>query len=308
MGTSRFAAEILSGLVASKYNIVSVYTGVDKKNGREQKMTTSEVKILAEKNKLPVFEPEKFDEQVIAAIRAQEPDIIIVAAYGKILPNAVLKIPGFGALNVHPSLLPSFRGPSPIQNAILEGETRTGTTIMLMNEGVDTGDILAQEEVFLSPEEKYPEVMEKIADISAKLLIKTLPLWVERKISPQKQNDSDATTCQLIERSDGHIIWTDSATSIYNRSRAFHPWPGIFTYWEKDGYNLRLKLHEISIFHASSNAEHQIGEIFKLDEKVAVQTGEDLIILENVQLEGKNKANISDFINGYPKFIGSLLK
>jgi len=308
MGTSPFAAKILEALLESHYNIVSVYTRADKKSGREQVAEKSAVKLIAEKNNLKIIEPEKFDDGAIAELNAQEPDILIVAAYGRILPKKVLDIPGFGALNVHPSLLPKYRGPSPLQNALLEGENVTGTTIMLMDEGVDTGDILMQEKIFIDSEETYAELSEKIAAISAELLLRALPLWVERKISPVKQNDSQVTYCQLIERSDGQIIWTDNASSIYNRARAFSSWPGIFTYWEKDGCNLRLKLHKISLTQNLPEAKHQVGEIFKVDEKVAVQTGEGLIFLEEVQLEGKNKTTIEDFINGYPGFIGSFLK
>ncbi len=308
MGTSPFAADILSALVKNNYNIISVYTGGGKKNAGKKEVEKSAVKMIAEKNSLPIFEPEKLDEEAIQALQKQEPDIIIVAAYGKILPKKVLEIPGFGALNVHPSLLPKYRGPSPLQNAILEGEDVTGTTIMLMNEGVDTGDILFQEKVFIDSEESYPEILKRAADISAELLLKTLPLWVERKISPRAQDDSQATNCQLIERSDGKIIWTDSATAIYNRARAFNPWPGIFTYLEKDGTNLRLKLHQISLLENMLTSKHKIGEVFRSDEAIGVMTGEGAIILEEVQLEGKSRVAVKDFVNGYPEFIGSILK
>lgn len=308
MGTSQFAAKILETLLENKYNVVSVYTRADKKSGREQKIEKSAVKAVAEKNALKIFEPEKFDAETIQTLRAQEPDLLIVAAYGRILPKAILDIPGFGALNVHASLLPKYRGPSPIQNALLEGDEVTGTTIMLMNEGIDTGDILMQEKIFIDAEETYAELMEKIATVSAGLLLRTLPLWVERKISPIAQDDSQAICCQLIERSDGHILWTNSATSIYNRARAFYAWPGIFTYWEKDGGNLRLKLHKISLTQNLPETKHPIGEVFKMNEKIAVQAGRGLIFLEEVQLEGKNKTNVNDFVHGYPDFVGSLLK
>jgi len=308
MGTSRFAATILGELFENNYNIISVYTRPDKKTGRDQKQEKSAVKIEAEKKNVKIYEPEKFDEETVATLKEQDPDLLIVADYGKILPESALKISGFGALNIHTSMLPKFRGPSPVQNALLEGETETGITIILMDENVDTGDILAQVKVVISPDEKYPELLDRMADTSADLLLETLPLWVERKITPRPQEEEKATVCQLIERSDGRIIWTDSAAAIYNRFRAFYPWPGIFTYWEKGGSNLRLKLLKISPAEGIPLAGRSIGEVFEAEEKIAVQTGEGPLVLEEIQLEGKSKSNARDFVNGYPDFIGSVLK
>lgn len=308
MGTSSFAEKILGALIENKYNIISVYTRADKKIEREQMLQKSVIKTLAEKNKLKVFEPEKFDEKTIAELKNQKPDIIVVAAYGKILPAAVLKIPGFGFLNVHASFLPKFRGPSPVQNAILEGMPETGTTIMLMDEGIDTGDVLDQKKIKIDPNETYQNLLEEIAVVSSKLLLETIPRWIERKIIPQKQDGSRASYCQLIERQDGKIIWVESALSIYNRFRAFYPWPGIFTYWEKNGYNLRLKIHQLSLAEKNSETVFRTGEVFELDGKIAVQTGKGAISLEEIQIEGKSKTSIADFINGHPEFIGSVLK
>ena len=307
MGTSSFAAEILSSLLENKYNIISVYTQPGKKVGRDGGIGKSAVAEIAEKNDLKVFEPQNFSEETINELKDQKPDMIIVAAYGKILPQEVLEVPGFGSINVHASMLPKFRGPSPIQNAILEGEAETGTTIMLMDQGIDTGDILKQKKIAIDPDETYPELLSKIAGVSSSLLLETLPFWAERKIKPQKQNENQATYCQLIEREDGKIIWTDDTVSIYNRYRAFIPWPGIFAYWKKNGFNLRLKLSKISPIK-NDFSDKKSGEIFDLDGKAAVKTADGAIILEEVQLEGKAKTKISDFINGYPDFIGSILE
>ena len=308
MGTSVFAERILDALLGQKYNIISVYTRSDKKTGRDNVLKKSAVKILAEKNKLKIFEIEKFDEKTVEDVRTQKPDLIIVAAYGKILPASVLSIPGFGCLNVHASLLPKFRGPSPIQNAILSGETESGATIMLMDAGIDTGDILSEIKTEISPHETYESLQEKISKLSSALLLKTLDAWVERKIQARPQDDSKATYCQLIERQDGQIIWAKDASAIYNRYRAFQPWPGIFTFWGVGEYNLRLKLHRISLAKNNAQANHKIGEVFKLNEAVAVQTGHGAILLEELQLEGKDKTSVSDFLNGHPDFISSVLK
>lgn len=308
MGTSSFAATILKSLIDNDYNIISVYTRADAKIGREHITQKSPVKLVAEKVKLNVFEPQKFDAEEISKIKKQKPDLIIVAAYGKILPKAVLDIPGFGAINAHASLLPKFRGPSPVQNALLDGEIKTGTTIMLMDEGIDTGDILAQKKIIINPEEKYPELLEKMATASSQLLLKTLPDLINRKIKPVPQEETQASYCQLIERQDGKIIWNEEAISIFNRWRAFYPWPGVFTYWGKNSCNIRLILHKIKFSTRKINPDFSQGQVFESDGEIGVFANQGSIILEEVQLEGKNRIGIADFINGHPDFIGSILK
>lgn len=308
MGTSSFADTILDALIAEKYNILSVYTQADKKIGREQKLQKTAVKITAEKNNIPVFSPAKFGPEEITELKNQKPDLLIVAAYGKILPEAVLNLPGFGAINIHPSLLPYYRGPSPIQNTILDGKKETGTTIMLMDTGVDTGEILSQRKIAIDPDETNVELSQKLAQLSVSLLLETIPLWVKRKITPKLQDNAKATLCQLIERSDGKIIWTNDAKSIYNQYRAFFSWPGIFTYWQRGDLNIRIKINKLYLGKTTSLGEHQLGEVFQIDEKIAVQTGVGLVFLEEIQMEGKNNLKIKDFINGNPSFIGSTLK
>jgi methionyl-tRNA formyltransferase len=307
MGTSSFAGVILESLIKDGYDIISVYTRPEKAIGRQQEIEKSVVKEMAEKNQLKIFQPEKLDEKATEEIKSQKPDLIIVAAYGKILPKSILNLPPLGAINVHASLLPKYRGPSPIQNAILNGEAETGTTIMLMDEGIDTGDILAQEKIILDKDVIYPEFLKIIAEKSAELLLKTISLWVDKKIQPQKQDEKEATYCQMIEREDGKVIWNSSVLSIYNQWRALTPWPGIFTFWEKNGANLRLKLHKIS--HRTGNFMKELcGEVVKFGDKIAVIVGDGIIILEEIQLEGKSLSKIEDFVNGYPEFIGSILK
>lgn len=308
MGTSEFAAGILEALIGEQYNIISVYTQPDKKVGRNQEIKKSDVKLRAEKNKLVVFQPAKLDETAVEEIKNQKPDLIIVAAYGKIIPKAVLEIPEFGAINVHASLLPKYRGPSPVQNALLLGEKKTGVTIILMDEGIDTGDILAQKEIDIDKGETAPELLKKLAKISSELLIKTLPLWVEKKITPQKQNHAEATLCQLIEREDGKIIWTDSAEEIYNRYRAFQPWPGVFSFWQSKEGLRRVRLNKINLIKTNPEMKHHIGEVFQLADRTGVRTAEGVIILEEIQLEGKSGMKIDEFVNGYQNFIGSILK
>lgn len=309
MGTSPLSAKILSELIQAKYNIVGVYTKQDKKVGRNQQISESAVKKIALENNLEIFQPTRFDDETVAELKKLKPDLILVAAYGKILPSSVLEIPGFGCLNVHVSLLPKFRGPSPIQNALLSGDKKTGTTIMLMDEGIDTGDIITQQEIEIDPDDTTQSLTEKLSDSGAKLLLETIPLWVGRKIEPVKQDNSEATLCQLIEREDGKIFWEEEATNIYNRYRALYPWPGIFTYWKKaDGSLLRLKLLKVSLHKNNPVNPHLTGEVFELGDKIGVQTLKGVICLEEIQLEGKKPSDIKAFINGYPDFIGTILR
>lgn len=308
MGTSSFADKILTAMIAAEYNAISVYTQADKKVGREQELKKSAVKITAENNKIAVFSPAKFGEIEIKELAEQKPDLIVVAAYGKILPKAVLDLPGFGAINTHASLLPAYRGPSPIQNAILDGEKETGATIMLMDEGIDTGAILSQKKINIAPDETNIELTKKLAALSSELLLETIPLWVKRKIEPKPQDNSRATLCQLIERNDGKVFWMNDAVAIHNQYRAFFSWPGIFTFWERDNFNPRIKLKKIALAEKVISEKHHIGEVFKMEDDIAVQTGNGAIILKEIQLEGKNNTKTTDFINGNPAFIGSILK
>jgi len=308
MGTSDLSETILEELINAGYNLVGVFTKVDKKTGRKQELTSPKVKLLAEKRGLPIFQPRNFkNPEAIEQLRALKPDLIVVAAYGKILPKAVLEIPGFGCINVHVSLLPKYRGPSPVQNALLKGETETGTTIMLMDEGVDTGDILTQRKLNIHPTDTTTILMVKLAKQGAELLLETLPNWIERKIKPTKQDHFHASLCQLIEREDGHILWLEEASLIYNKYRALTPWPGIFTYWKNESSTVRLKLISIELQKENSQQARPCGEVFEIGSDIGVQTLKGVILLKELQKEGKKPTDIQSFINGHPKFIGSIL-
>ncbi|MFA6159928.1 MAG: methionyl-tRNA formyltransferase [Parcubacteria group bacterium] len=308
MGTPEFAANILRVMLKERFDIISVYTQSDKKVGRKQILEKSVVKKVAEEYKIKVFEPKKFDEDVVREIENQKPDLIVVSAYGKILPKDVLNIPKYGVINTHPSSLPKYRGASPIQNAILNGEKKTAATIMNLTEKVDAGDILKQEEVEIGDHETYPELSQRLSDISARLLIEIILLLIAGKIEPKKQNESEATFCQLIKKEDGKINWEEKAKDIYNRFRAFYIWPGIFTYFEKDNLNLRLKLNKISLDENVKENDFENGKVFEENEVVKVKTSKGNVILEEVQLEGKNKMQATDFVRGYANFVGSVLK
>lgn len=308
MGTGSFAGTILKALLEEKYSVVAVFTKPDKTIHANSEPKKNEIKEIALKNNIAIYQPEKLDAGIISQIKKIAPDLIAIVAYGKIIPQEIIAIPEFGCTNVHPSLLPKFRGPSPIQNALLVGEKETGTTIMLIDEKMDEGDILSQKKFAIDPNDTYATLSEKLAPFSATLLLEALPLWIGGKIKPTPQNDSNASLCQLIDREDGHIIWEEEAEKIYNRYRALSPWPGIFSFWKNEEKMVRIKLQKISLAKNNPESEKISGKIFSIDNQIAIQTLKGAIILEEVQLEGKKPVNIKDFINGYPKFIGSVLQ
>ena len=308
MGTPPLSATLLEALLAKGYNIVGVVTKPDKGVGRDNEKEGSAVKQLAIERGLSLLQPEKIDAEAIAAIKDWKPDLIVVAAYGRILPAPLLALPGFGCINFHTSLLPQWRGASPIQNALLAGATETGVTLMLMDQGMDTGDILTQKSVPIAPTDTTPTLTEKLLTLGTDLLIETLPLWIERKITATKQDAEKATLCQLIEREDGRVMWSDDAESIYNRYRALTPWPGIFTYFKRDDNLLRLKLITISCQKMNAATVHPLGTVFEIGEKIGVQTENGIIFLDEVQLESKSVLPIREFIRGNESFIGTLLQ
>src|SRR3990167_8496226 len=307
MGTSAFSEKILEAFIENKYNIVAVFTQPDRKSNRENEVKMNPVKKFSLANKLSLFQPEKFDDAATNEIKNLKPDMIILAAYGRILPEKILQIPGFGGINVHASLLPELRGPSPIQNALLSGHKETGVTIIQMDSGVDTGDVLAQKKVEIESCDNFETLSGKIADAGVKLLLNTITVLLRGEIIPKKQDNEKATLSQLIERGDGRIFWDEQATKIYNKFRAFYPWPGIFCFWKRDNQLIRIKLHKIHPYFKKIENKSKFGEVFAINGQIAVQAAKGAIILEQMQIEGKKAVPAIEFINGYPDFVGSIL-
>ncbi|MER3399130.1 MAG: methionyl-tRNA formyltransferase [Chloroflexota bacterium] len=303
MGTPEFALPTLKGLHDGGYRLVGVFTRPDKPAGRGRQPTPSPVKELALRLGLPVYQPATLRRPAaVELLRSLEPEVVVVAAYGLILPREVLAVPPHGCLNVHPSLLPRWRGPSPIPFAILAGDEFTGVTVMLMDEGMDTGPILARSEpVPIGPEDTTATLTPKLAEVGARLLLGTLPKWVAGQIIPEPQDDSQATYSRLLKKEDGVIDWGRSAEEIWRQVRAFDPWPGAFTWWE----GKLLKILACQPLPGSSLAPP--GTVVGLDGGAAVQTGSGLLKLERVQLEGRRAVGIGEFLRGYPRFIGSRL-
>jgi methionyl-tRNA formyltransferase len=307
MGTPALAAELLEALLAAGFPVVGVVTKPDKPVGRDQKLLASPVKEVALAAGIPVLTPVKIDGAAIEAIADFSADVIVVAAYGKILPQALLDIPRLGCLNVHYSLLPRFRGASPIQHALLFGDTLTGVTLMRMDAGLDTGDIIATRNVAIAPDDTSESLTPKLTAAAKALVLKALPLWATGNIVAAPQTREGVVLCQLIERSDGQINFEESAEAIYNRYRAFTPWPGIFTHWKKKDVFLRIKLLDILPLEVPHTDDVSLGQVFLSSDGPAVQTASGALLLKTVQLEGKPKMLAKDFLNGNPDFIGAFL-
>lgn len=301
-GSPDFAAVVLDSLIKNQFNIVSVFTQPDKKIGREQKTAFSSVKNLAIRNKIRVSQPESLkDNGAAGEIKKINPDLIVVAAYGKILPKKILEIPRFGSVNVHASLLPKYRGASPVQSAILADEKETGITLMLMNEKMDEGDILAQEKIEIGENDTAENLLEKLGKSGAEMIVKFIPEWTSKKINPRPQDGKEATYCGMIKREDGKVNWNEPAEKIYRQYRAYQPWPGIYTFYEKNHRPSRLKLTDI-LSDKEINTGEKPGKIVEYNRNIAVQTGKGLIVLREVQPEGKKTMNIKEFIRGNSLF------
>ncbi len=315
MGTPQFAIPILDDLIKSEFKPMAVVTAPDKPTGRNQEIIPPPVKVLVQNYQIPAWQPET-KEELVAQTTSLKPDLIIISAYGKILPKEVLMLPKYGSINVHPSLLPKYRGPSPIQFAILNGDKETGASIMLMNEKIDEGPILAQQSVAIEKKENYQSLEQKLSALGAKLLLKTLKRWViikeldkltKKLIYPQEQDHLRATYTKVLTRQDGKIIWNKTAEELERQIRAFYPWPGSFTFVRKDKKLLSLKIIRANALKCET--EREPGEVFLTDDKkLAAQTGKNCLLIEELQLEGSQPLPASEFLKGRPEIIGTILQ
>jgi methionyl-tRNA formyltransferase len=306
MGTPEFAVPSLGVLIHGGYQVVAVYTQPDRRAGRGQQIMSSPVKQLALSHGLDVVEIEKFKVAgTVEKLTALKPDLIVVAAFGLLLPPDVLNLPKYGCVNVHPSLLPRHRGASPIAAAILHGDETTGVTIMLLDAGMDSGPILNQKEVPISDEDTTGSLGLKLAQAGAQLLVETLPLWVDGRIKPRPQDGSKASYSKMIKKEDGEMDWRLSAKDLWRRVRAFDPWPGCYARW----HDKRLKLVKVLPFYGEKS--HEPGKVIALPPsapvKVGVQTGDGVLGLMRLQLEGKRELSADEFVRGQRDFIGGRL-
>ena len=291
-GTPPFAAIILQKLIDAGTPPVAVVTAPDKPAGRGHHLQSPPVKELADTDPLPLLQPQKLkDEEVLKILRNYTADVFIIAAYGKILPMALLDIPPKGTINVHPSLLPRHRGPSPIQGALLAGDDTMGVTLMLTDKEMDHGPIIAYSKWQMPHNTMtYSKLHERLAELGSQLLVETLPKWIAGEITPQEQNHAEATYTKLLTKEDGHLNWKKSAEEIDRMVRALNPWPGTWSYIKIPEAKLP-ELRRVKILGGHQTSETSItppGTLTKTKSgHITASTGTTIYVIEYLQLEGK---------------------
>lgn len=292
MGTPEFSVPILKMLIKN-YNVVGVVTQPDREVGRKKVLTPSPIKQTAMEFNIPVITPEKLRIEY-EKVLAFKPDIIVTCAYGQILPNEILNYPKYGCINVHASLLPKYRGGAPIQRAIMNGEVKTGITIMYMNEGMDTGDMIEKKELIIENHNNYDEVSKKLSVIGTDLLEDVLPKVIKGKIKRTIQDNEDATYAPIIKREDEKLDFNKTTFEIYNHIRALSTTPGAYAILD----NKVVKIYSSRMSdHIHPNKKN--GEIVKIyDDGIGISTSDSEIVITDIKIEGKNKMSVKQYLNG----------
>jgi len=307
MGTAELSVASLEALIHwPGCEMAAVVTQPDRPKGRDLRLQAPPVKEIALASGLPVLQPERARSlEFIEELQRLRPDLIVVAAYGQILPPGVLDIPRFGCLNVHTSLLPKYRGAAPIQWALLNDEPETGVTIMKMDVGMDTGDILTQERTPIEAQDNAETLYHRLARLGAALLVRTIPDWVAGRIAPQPQLPSEATHAPKIKKEDGHIDWTQSARAIWSRARALVPWPGAFCFLPGSPRPLLLKVWQVEVNPSGGEP----GEILCADKAgIVVGCGQQAVSILQLQREGGRRLTPQEFLAGCPLRVGTRLQ
>jgi methionyl-tRNA formyltransferase len=303
MGTPDFAVPSLDALLRSDESVVGVVTQPDRPKGRGQTLAASPVKLVCLREKLPLLQPAKMkDPAFLETLRNWQPDLIVVTAFGRILPPVILAIPPRGCVNVHASLLPKYRGAGPIQWAIINGERETGVTTMLMDEGMDTGPILLQEMIAIAPEDTAGTLSMKLADLGGRLLVETLRRLKDGTLQPRPQDNARATSAPLLKKEDGLIDWKLNAEAIVNRIRGMSPWPGAYTYANDD----RLTIWKArSLDRREKALPGAVVEIEK--DAILVATGHGLLAIGEIQPANKRRMTVAQYLAGHPLSPGVML-
>ncbi len=302
-GTPEPAAKALRALVKNGHEVVAVFTQPDRVSGRSRKPRPTPVNEAAVELGLPVHTPRGLrDDDVLSDLASTTADISVVLAYGRILPPAILALPARGVLNVHPSLLPLYRGPSPVVTAIREGASETGVSVMLLDEGMDTGPVIAQSaSVPITESDTAESLTDQLFRMGVDLLVETIPAWERGDIEAVPQDDALATVTSLVEKSDGELDFGEPALHITRATRAYHPWPGTFTHWD----GKLLKILEASVSGTGENLRPGVVSID--DGRLIIGTGEGSLDVSRLQLEGRAAVSAADFLRGYPAIEGASL-
>jgi methionyl-tRNA formyltransferase len=304
MGTPAFAVPTLAALVDGGYDVVAVVTQPDAPAGRGKALRPPPVKKYAQSRGLTLLQPESLrSPHIVDQLRSLAPDVIVVAAYGQILRQSVLDLPRHGCINVHASLLPRWRGASPVSAAIAAGDAVTGVTIMIMEAGLDSGPMLTQREEFVRPDDTTGSLSERLARIGADLLVETLPSWIKNELAPVRQDESRVTFAGRLQKDQGQIDWSHSAASIERHVRAMTPWPSAFTTWQ----GKQLKILRAEVGWTDQRGKLPNGMVTVDRNHVCVQCGEGMLRLLEVQLEGKRAIGGDDFARGHSAFNDAVL-
>jgi len=307
-GTGEFAVRPLEKLLEVGARPLVVITTPDAPAGRERKLTPSPIGIAAAAHGCAVQQPEKLDEAFAHAFTKLKPDVALLADYGKIVPSRVLAIPRLGFLNIHPSLLPKYRGATPLQGALLDGTAETGVTIINMDEKIDHGPVVARQKTALRAHETAATLEKRLAALGGQMLLRTLPRYMKGNIVPVPQRDDDATFTRLLGREDGKLSFAHSAAELERRVRAFTPWPGTYAVWKTPDGEKRLRILEAKAAQAPKTlGETSCGTVLAENGTLRIVTAQGLLEIYLLQLEGKTPVTPKDFLNGYPGIEGTVL-
>lgn len=307
MGTPDFAAGALRSLIAAGHEITAVVTQPDKAKGRSKELMPSPVKVCAVEHGIPVMQPRRIKTpEAMAELKTYPADVFIVAAFGQILSQEILDMPKFGSLNIHASLLPKYRGTSPIQRVILDGEEKTGVTIMQMDAGIDTGDMLYKKEIPIAPDDTYETLHDKLMNLGGEAVVEALELLEQGKLVPEKQDDSLSCYAPLIDKSMGRIDFSKDAAEIDRLIRGLTPWPSAYTSYK--GKQLKIWKAVPVPSENTVDDESSAGEILKVEkDAVTVATGKGALKIYELQLEGKKRMTTHDFLLGVKMQPGEVL-
>lgn len=301
MGTPEFAEVSLKALVEDNRDVVCVITQPDKPKGRGYEMAMPEVKVYAMEKNIPVYQPDTLkDEAILPLLEKYQPDVIIVVAYGKILPEYVLNFPKYGCINIHGSLLPKYRGAAPIQRAVIDGEEVSGVTSIYMEKGLDTGDMLIKRELPIGRETTAGEYHDALAILGGEVLLETLDALSKGSLTPQSQDDSLSTYASQLSKAEGEINWNNTSDEIYNKVRGLNPWPKAFSFIGGKRF--------VVDFVYKSEQSGKAGEVLSADKDgILVACGEGSVLIKEIKVEGKKKMSAEDYLRGHKIEKGTLL-
>ncbi len=303
MGTPDFAVDCLEALVNSEHEVVAVFSQPDKPQGRKQILTAPEVKVCAQKYNIPVYQPVTLKDGTSAQLlRELSPELIVVVAYGKLIPQDILDIPKYGCINVHASLLPKLRGAAPIQWSVINGEEETGVTTMQLDAGLDTGDILLVEKTKIEENETSGELFDRLKVLGASVLMKTIAAVLDGSLAPVKQDDSSATYASMLSKSLSAVDWTKSAREVHNHIRGLEPWPVAST---------TINGKPVKLFGSRMGSRHNAapGEVVCCEKNFEVCCGDGCsVLITQLQAQGKNKLFAADFLRGFKIEKGTILE